>query len=43
MITESKITEIFCIADEFCKEYETEMAKTRFRQLLRLRNVVGSA
>lgn len=27
MITESKITEIFCIADDFCKEFEVEMAK----------------
>ena len=25
MITESKITEIFCIADDFCKEFEEEM------------------
>ncbi len=22
MITESKVTEIFCIADDFCKEFE---------------------
>lgn len=27
VITESKVTEIFCIADDFCKEYEAEMAK----------------
>ncbi len=27
IITESKVTEIFCIADEFCKEFETEIAK----------------
>ena len=27
MITESKVTEIFCIADDFCKEFEVEMAK----------------
>ena len=27
MITKSKITEIFCIADDFCKEFEVEMAK----------------
>ena len=27
MITESKVTEIFCIADDFCKEFEGEMAK----------------
>lgn len=26
MITESKTTEIFCIADDFCKEFEVEMA-----------------
>jgi len=29
MITESKVTEIFCIADDFCKEFEGEMAKNR--------------
>ncbi len=27
MITESKVTEIFCIADDFCKEFDTELAK----------------
>ena len=27
MITESKVTEIFCIADDFCKEFEVEMVK----------------
>ncbi len=27
MITEGKATEIFCIADDFCKEFEAEMAK----------------
>lgn len=27
MITECKVTEIFCIADDFCKEFEVEMAK----------------
>ena len=27
MITESKVIEIFCIADDFCKEFEAEMAK----------------
>ncbi len=31
MITESKVTEIFCIADDFCKEFEIEVAKTHFR------------
>lgn len=27
MITESKVTEIFCIVDDFCKEFDVEMAK----------------
>ena len=27
MITESKVTEIFCIADDFCKEFEEEIAE----------------
>lgn len=27
MITESKVTEIFCIADDFCKEFGAEMVK----------------
>ena len=27
MITESKVTEIFCVADDFCKEFEVEMKK----------------
>lgn len=27
MITESKVTEVLCIADDFCKEFEVEMAK----------------
>lgn len=33
MITESKVIEIFCIADDFCKEFEAEMAKKVFRPL----------
>ena len=28
MITEDKVTEIFCIADDFCKLYDAQMAKT---------------
>lgn len=27
MITEDKVSEIFCIADDFCKEFEAEMTK----------------
>jgi hypothetical protein len=27
MITKDKITEIYCIADDFCKEFEQEIDK----------------
>mgnify|MGYP000448362028 CR=1 FL=1 len=27
----SKVTEIYCIADDFCKEYELELNKNHFR------------
>lgn len=27
MITKDEITEIFCIADDFCKEFELEINK----------------
>lgn len=27
MITKNKITEFFCIADDFCKEFESEIDK----------------
>ena len=43
MITESKVTEIFCIADDFCKEFEIEVAKTHFRVPLMLRSGAESA
>ncbi len=29
MITKDKITEIFCIADDFCKEFELEDCETK--------------
>ena len=33
MITEGKITEIFCVADDFCKVFDAQMAKNiRLRQ-----------
>lgn len=44
MITESKVTKIFCIADDFCKEFEVEIAKNAlqrkmpFLRLLTLQN-----
>ena len=43
MITESKVTEIFCIADDFCKEFEAEMAKNTFRAPLMPRKGAESA
>ena len=27
MITEDKVTEFFCIADDFCKVFDAQMAK----------------
>ena len=31
MITEDKVTEIFCIADYFCKVFDEQMAKYTFK------------
>ena len=31
MITNDKVTEIFCIADDFCKEFEKEIAKNSLK------------
>ena len=33
MITEDKITEFFCIADDFCKVFDAQMAKYTFKAL----------
>ena len=33
MITEDKITEIFCIVDDFCKFYDALMVKYTFKAL----------
>ena len=33
MFTEDKVTEIFCIADDFCKFYDAMMDKYTFRPL----------
>ena len=30
MITEDKVTELFCIADDFCKEFNAEIKKMPF-------------
>jgi len=35
MITESEVTEIFCIADDFCKEFEIEMARQGHNGMVR--------
>ncbi len=43
MITESKVTEIFCIADDFCKEFEVRWQKMHFRPQLTLQNGKESA
>ena len=29
MATENKVTEIFCISDDYCKEYELELNKKK--------------
>ena len=31
LITENKVTEIFCIADDFCKVFDAQMAKYTFK------------
>ena len=31
----SKVTEIYCIADDFCKEYELELNKKALRRVNR--------
>ena len=36
MITESKVTEIFCIADDFCKEFEVVQSPTANANLCNL-------
>ncbi len=43
MITESKVTEIFCIADDFCKNLMVRWQKMHFRPQLTLQNGKESA
>ena len=31
MISKDKVTEIFCIIDDFCKEYDAEIAKNSLK------------
>lgn len=37
MISKDKITEFFCIADDFCKELEKEFAKKKYFQIVIMR------
>ena len=30
MITEDKVTEIYCMADDFCKAFDAQMKKSEF-------------
>jgi hypothetical protein len=32
MITEDKVTELFCIADDFCKFFDAMMEKISFKK-----------
>jgi hypothetical protein len=41
MLTPDKITEIFCIIDDFCKEYATEISKSKFYQVTAKSTVIA--
>ena len=34
MISKDKVIEIFCIADDFCREFEKEVAKKHFQIMI---------
>ena len=38
MITEDKVTEIFCIADDFCKVFDAQMEKYTIKSNLKRNN-----
>jgi hypothetical protein len=40
MITENKITEISCIADEFCKVFDAQMARYTFKAIKKVKIIV---
>ena len=40
MITENKITEIFCLADDFCKHFSSELTALSFKIGQRFREAV---
>jgi len=39
----NKVTEIYCIADDFCKEYELELNKKHFRFQIPLQTALNAA
>ena len=41
MITENKITEIFCLADDFCKYFSSELKKYQLSDGKKHRNKPG--
>ena len=41
MITEDKITELFCIADDFCKFFDAMMEKTHWWTIGRDKKMIG--
>ena len=38
MITEDKVTELFCVVDDLCKEFNAEIKKTPFCHLQTAKN-----
>ena len=42
MITEDKVTEIFCIADDFCKVFDAQMVKNTFKAERKLKSNMKS-
>ena len=43
MITEDKITDFFCIADDFCKVFDAQMAKFSFKAERKRKFLGGTA
>ena len=39
MITEDKVTAIFCVADDFCKVFDAQMAKYTFKAVGKVKAV----
>ena len=41
MITKDKVTEIFCIVDDFCKEFDKEVSKMELESPRKPVSVIG--